>query len=155
MLATQTKQGSWRNRFGSSGESRQQRRTDSGTNSGRQRSRYHDEGPLTIAPPSADDILRVSRRTATEVRQYEIGDTVPVVIRTSVVELTITGMWTNGRGEWCCDVAERYGRSYYRQSELWSQQLPADYVAAQLVAERDQINALKRGSRRRDTRRIN
>lgn len=146
----------WRQRgFSSAADARQARRSDYGTNSGRQRSRYHDEGPVAVMAPTVDDILRISRRTANEVRLFDIDQAVPVVIRTSVVELTITGAWTNGRGEWCYDVTHGYGQPYYRQSELVAQPLPASYVAEQVARERDAVNALKRGSRRRETRRIN
>jgi hypothetical protein len=156
MFAKTNRQPAWRNRgYSSAAEARQERRSMYGTNSNRQRSRYHDEGlAVGFSPPTAEDMLRLSRYWATETRLHDIGDVVPVVYLGSVLEVTIKDAFANPSGEWIYGT-DSYSVREISQKALVEQVLPLNYVAEQLARERTQILALKRGSRRRDTRRIN
>lgn len=148
MLAiTKPEPRSKRHVYSNAAEARQARRTENGTNSGRQRPRYNDGILGNGINESA--LLAFSLRSATEVRAFDLHQTV-MVMQGPVYERPIIAAWTNGRGEWMYDV-----QGIMRpvsQRELLTQVLPADYAAAEIAAERDALLSLKRGSRRRDTR---
>lgn len=140
--------------FDSPEEARQYRRYQDGTNGRRQRSRRNDYE--SREPISAKKLLQLEERRAKEKRAFSLGDTVLVQVAPDWMQTAeIVGAFVSG-GSWIFETDCAYKRSV-SQAELLTintrteSQLIDD--ARALASEREQVLALKRGSRRRNLRR--
>jgi hypothetical protein len=145
--------------FDSPAEARQYRRQQYGTNSRRQRSRYHDDGlDIEREAKSAAKFMREEERRATEKRAFNLGDEITLQLAQGKTDTaTIMEAFTNKDGKWVYHTDSGYARRVM-QAELLilngrdSLAQPVIIAAASIVAERDEVQAFKRGSRRRDLR---